>query len=106
MPEMQNQEPARWLDEAHNVRKIYRGLFVVCGVLLVGGEALLFGSRSGAEAHGFGFEHWPGFYSFFGFVACVALVLAAKELRKLLMRPEDYYEDGSSRREPGDRDGA
>jgi hypothetical protein len=28
----------------------------------------------------------------YGFFACVALVLAAKLLRKLIMRPEDYYE--------------
>ena len=28
----------------------------------------------------------------FGFVVCVALVLAAKWLRTLLMRPEDYYD--------------
>ena len=46
-----------------------------------------------AEHHGFGFESWPGFYALFGFVACVSLVLAARELRKLVMRPEDYYED-------------
>ncbi len=28
----------------------------------------------------------------FGFVACVALVLTAKALRRILRRPEDYYE--------------
>ena len=33
----------------------------------------------------------PGFYAVFGFGACVLLVLAAKALRRLLMRPEDYY---------------
>jgi len=33
-----------------------------------------------------------GFYSLYGFVACVILVLLAKEMRKLVMRDEDYYE--------------
>ena len=33
-----------------------------------------------------------GFYGIFGFVACVALVLIAKQLRRVLMRPEDYYD--------------
>ena len=33
-----------------------------------------------------------GFYAIYGFVACVVLVLVAKELRKLLMRAEDYYD--------------
>jgi hypothetical protein len=28
----------------------------------------------------------------YGFVACVLLVLTAKALRRLLKRPEDYYE--------------
>ena len=47
------------------------------------------------EAHGGGIgglaARIPGFYAIFGFGACVLLVLAAKALRRLLMRPEDYY---------------
>jgi hypothetical protein len=38
-------------------------------------------------------EAWFGFYGIFGFVACVGLVLGAKELRKILMRDETYYDD-------------
>ncbi len=38
-------------------------------------------------------ERWWGFYGMFGFLACVALVEAAKLLRHLLMRPRNYYED-------------
>ncbi len=34
-----------------------------------------------------------GFYGIFGFVACVILVLAAKEMRKILMRRKDYYDE-------------
>jgi hypothetical protein len=33
-----------------------------------------------------------GFYAIYGFVACVLLVVIAKELRKLLMRDENYYD--------------
>jgi hypothetical protein len=33
-----------------------------------------------------------GFYALYGFVACAILVLVAKELRKVLMRGEDYYD--------------
>ena len=40
----------------------------------------------------FAIEHVFGFYGLFGFVACVALVLIAKQLRRVLMRPEDYYD--------------
>jgi hypothetical protein len=43
--------------------------------------------------HGsFAVEHVYGFYGIFGFVACVALVLIAKQLRRMLMRPENYYD--------------
>ena len=34
-----------------------------------------------------------GFYCIYGFAACVALVLAATEMRKVIMRDEDYYDD-------------
>lgn len=34
-----------------------------------------------------------GFYGIFGFVACVLLVLAARVLRKVVMRSEAYWDD-------------
>lgn len=37
-------------------------------------------------------EGWFGFYGVYGFIGCVFLVLAAKVLRKLIMRDEDYYD--------------
>lgn len=36
-------------------------------------------------------EHVKAFYPLYGFVGIVILVLAAKGLRRLTMRPEDYY---------------
>jgi hypothetical protein len=33
-----------------------------------------------------------GFYGVYGFVACAVLVLAARALRTVLMRSEDYYD--------------
>ncbi|MXO62475.1 hypothetical protein GRI48_05555 [Altererythrobacter oceanensis] len=38
-------------------------------------------------------ENLPAFYAIFGFVACVVLVLIATQMRKVLMRDEDYYDD-------------
>jgi drug/metabolite transporter (DMT)-like permease len=41
----------------------------------------------------FPWEGWLEFYAVYGFVACVALVLAAKYiLRPLMKRREDYYD--------------
>lgn len=55
--------------------------------------ALLLLAEPLVHKHGeFRFEEWFGFHGFFGFVACVALVVAAKGLRTWLKRPEDYYE--------------
>ena len=38
-------------------------------------------------------EKIPAFYALYGFVACVALVVVAKLIRKVVMRKEDYYND-------------
>lgn len=37
-------------------------------------------------------EGFPAFYAVYGFAGCVFLVLAAKSLRKLVMREEDYWD--------------
>ena len=37
-------------------------------------------------------ESIPGFYAISGFGGCALLVLVAKEMRKFLMRDEDYYD--------------
>ena len=74
-----------WLDDPRNVRKIVYALVVVCVVLV------LLDFFYDKHAH-FAFEDWFGFFAWFGFVGCVGLVLAAKEMRKVLKRDEDYYD--------------
>ncbi len=82
-------------DDPGNVRLVLRILFGICfAALLIDGadfvvEAMGGGDLRHAER---GWEGWPGFYPIYGFVACVLLVLIAKELRKILMRDEDYYD--------------
>ena len=78
-------EKKYWLDDLRNVRKIYGGLWIVC-ILLVTTDLLY-------EKHiEFLIERVVGFFGFYGFVACVLLVLAAKQLRKIVGRGEDYYD--------------
>lgn len=43
----------------------------------------------------------PGFYAVYGFVGCVILVLLAKEMRKVVMRDERYYETSQGDADPG-----
>ena len=38
------------------------------------------------------FEGMFGFYPLYGFVACVLLVLVATQMRRVVGRPEDYYD--------------
>ena len=74
-----------WLDSPANVTRLYRGVWTVGIVLLLLDLVIHRHAEIGLDA-------LLGFYCFYGFVACVALVLTAKALRRVLMRPEDYYE--------------
>lgn len=79
-------ETRRGLDTPRIANRLYYGLIVLC-VASVAADLLY-------EKHGhFQIEHLIGAYGIYGFLACVGLVLAAKELRKLLMRDEKYYDD-------------
>ena len=72
-------------DKPKNVSRLLRGFYIVCAVLLVLDFVL---HRHISHL----WENLPGFYAVYGFVACVLLVLIAKEMRKLIMRKEDYYD--------------
>jgi hypothetical protein len=79
-------EKEYWLDRSENVTRLYRGLWVI-GLLLLAADAVIHRHED------FSWAGWFGFYAVYGFFACVALVLAAKEvLRRLVMRAEDYYD--------------
>lgn len=90
---MSTQDGPHLFDKARNVRRVVRGLVIAC-LVLVGLDLVM---------HRHVDHPWEdlfGFYALYGFVACVLLVLLAKELRKLIGRAEDYYE----RRANGGRD--
>ena len=72
-------------DKPENVNRLLRGFYILCGILF----ALDFAVHRHVYLD---WERLPGFYAIFGFVACVLLVLIAKEMRKVLMRKEDYYD--------------
>ena len=67
-------------------------VWVCCGILflLVVADWLLVGKE---EAHT-GVEHLPGFWSVFGFVGCVVIILASKAFGHAgIMTREDYYDE-------------
>ena len=78
-------EKKYWLDSKSNVDRLVYGFYVVC--------AVIFAIDVFVPKHGpFSIEHLFGFYGWYGFVSCVALVLMAKVLRRMVMRGEDYYD--------------
>ncbi|MDD9875950.1 MAG: hypothetical protein OXR84_00755 [Magnetovibrio sp.] len=80
-------EKKYWLDDKRNVCKIIWTLVVVCAGLFV--------ADAFYHKHPyFAAESWFGFYALYGFIMCVGLVLAAKFMRTILMRDEDYYDGG------------
>jgi hypothetical protein len=83
---MPDREKKHIFDDPKNVRRAIYALYAACAVSLL---ADFFVSRHVDHP----WEALFGFYALYGFAACVALVLAAKEMRKVLMRGEDYYDD-------------
>ncbi len=77
-------------DEWRNVRRLLwvfgAGCVVLLGLDLFIHRHLTFHGGEGA------WEGWLGFYPIYGFVACVVLVLVATQMRKVVMRDEDYYD--------------
>ena len=74
-----------WLDKPRNVKTLLINLYVVCAILLL--TDVFYHKQANISQ-----EESFGFYGIYGFVACVILVLVAKEMRRLLGREEDYYE--------------
>lgn len=75
-------------DDPKNIKRLLN-IFYLCCVLLVILDFVI---------HRHTMHEWDSlwaFYPIYGFVGCVVLVLVATWMRKLLMRPEDYYDSRS-----------
>jgi len=83
---MSEKDKRHVFDDPRNVKRVIYALCIVCALSLI---ADLFVHRHVEHP----WESLFGFYSVFGFVGIGVLVLLAKELRKIIMRREDYYDD-------------
>lgn len=72
------------LENPKTVERISYGLYVLCGLLFL--ADFLYKKKYYVSV-----ENIPGFYALFGVFMGVALVLAARSLRVLTMKKEDYY---------------
>jgi len=84
-PEGAADERQGFLDKPKNVTLLVRAFYVLCAGLVV---ADFFVHRH--EVHPW--ERLVAFYPLYGFVGIVVLVYVAKLLRRISMRPEDYYD--------------
>jgi len=75
-----------WLTRPETVRKLWR-LFIAVLLAVVLAELLV------ANEARFDVERLFGFFAWFGFVACVVLIVLAKGVGVLLKRPDTYYDD-------------
>lgn len=72
-------------DNPRNVSWLLRGFYVICILLFILDFIL---HRHVSHS----WEGLTGFYAVFGFVACVTLVLVARQMRRILRRKEEYYD--------------
>ncbi len=75
-----------FFDKPENIKKMLRVFYVLCGLLVVADFIV----------HRHIYHDWeniPAFYAIYGFVGCTVLVLIATQMRKVIMRKEDYYDE-------------
>lgn len=77
--------PPGWFDKPKNNRRFLAVFYVLCAATLL---VELFTHRHEELS----IEGKFGFYGVYGFFGIVLLVVISVQLRKLVMRPEDYYE--------------
>ncbi len=84
--ENKKDEKIYFFDKPENIKRVLYVFYTLC-VILVLADFII-------HRHiGLVWENIPAFYAIYGFVACVALVVVAKLIRKVVMRKEDYYND-------------
>mgnify|MGYP000228416765 CR=1 FL=1 len=79
-------EPPGFFDKQENIQKMLKVFYAICALLVIADFVV----------HRHIYHDWekiPAFYAIYGFVGCVVLVLVAKEMRKVIMRGEDYYDE-------------
>lgn len=79
-------EPQGFFEKPENIKKMLKVFYVICALLVIADFIV----------HRHIYHDWekiPAFYAIYGFVGCVLLVVIAKEMRKVIMRKEDYYDE-------------
>ena len=73
-------------DKPRNVKLLFNVFYALCAIVVVLDLVI-----TREEHHDW--ERFLEFYPLYGFAGIVVLVLIAKLMRRVLMRPEDYYDE-------------
>jgi len=84
-----NEQNKRWLLRKENIRTLWITFIITLIATLVAGLFV-------HQHESFGIEDSFGFFGWYGFITCVAMVIFAKLLGLFLKRPENYYENSSN----------
>ena len=87
-------EPTHWLVKPETIRRLWIGFAVLLAAIAAGDFFV-------HHYEYFGIDATFGFYAWYGFLTCVAMVVGAKVLGIFLKRPDDYYEPAGEPGEPG-----
>ena len=79
-----------WLLRKENIRKLWVGFIIIMAITVLAGLFV-------QQYEPFGIEDSFGFFAWYGFITCVAMVLLARLLGLILKRPENYYDDDASK---------
>jgi hypothetical protein len=83
---------AHWLTRQSTIRRLWQVSLALLALLVLAGALV--------EQHPhFGIDAVFAFPAWYGFGACIVLIVIAKAIGLLLKRPDDYY---PPEREPGD----
>ena len=82
---MKEKKERDFFDKPENIRKLWIGLYLFCGLTIVPD---FFTHR---HAY-FGIDAFFGFYAFLGFLSCAVLILFSKLAGLFLKVKENYYD--------------
>jgi hypothetical protein len=75
-----------WLDRPRNIK-----ILIVAGLVVLTLSVLA--DFFYQDHPHFDVDGWFGFYAWYGFLTCVAMMFGAKLLGYLIRRPDDFYDD-------------
>lgn len=85
MPMDDRDDTPHWLTRPSTILRLWWIFGVVLAIVTLAG-------LTGVIHPHFGIDGTFGFYSWYGFTSCIAMVLVAKVLGVMLKRRDDYYE--------------